>query len=102
MNQKRVIRTEALARLLGVSKGTIWRMLAAGQLPKSFKLSPAQTVWDAQEIEDWLEAKKATRFAPAAPTVATPIQRGSNPVKASTRTDAKHPGRPRKEAQVAA
>ena len=101
MNQKPVIRTEQLAQLLSVSKGTIWRMTAAGQLPKPFKLSPAQTVWDAQEIEDWLEAKKAARFAPVAPTVAAPVQRGCNPVAVSTRTDTKRPGRPRK-AQVAA
>ena len=100
MNRKRVIRTEALAQLLGVSKGTIWRMTAAGQLPKSFKLSPAQTVWDAQEIEDWLEAKKAARYtAPTTPTLTAPVQRGRNPVAPSTRTDTKRPGRPKK-AQV--
>lgn len=100
MIQKRVFKAEQLAQLLGVSKGTIWRMAAAGQLPKPFKLSPAQTVWDAQEIHDWLEAKKAERFSPAAPTAATPLQRGCNPVAPSTRTDAKRPGRPRKKAQV--
>ncbi len=77
-------------------------MAAAGQLPKPFKLSPAQTVWDAQEIEDWLEAKKAARFAPEAPTPAAQVQRGHNPVAVSTRTDTKRPGRPRKETQVAA
>ncbi len=77
-------------------------MAAAGQLPKPFKLSPGQTVWDAQEIEDWLEAKKAARFtAPAAPTPTAPVQRGRNPVAPSTRPDAKRPGRPTK-AQVAA
>lgn len=102
MNQKRVIKAGQIAQFIGVSKGTIWRMAAAGQLPKSFKLSPAQTVWDAQEIEDWLEAKKAARFAPAAPAAATPMQRGSNPVAVSTRADTKRPGRPRKETQVAA
>ena len=102
MNQKRVIKAGQLAQLLGVSKGTIWRMAAAGQLPKSFKLSPAQTVWDAQEFEQWLEAKKAARFVPVAPTTATPMQRGSNPVAPSTRTDTKRPGRPRKEVLVAA
>lgn len=101
MNQNRVIRTEQLAKLLGVSKGTIWRMAAAGQLPKPFKLSPAQTVWDAEEIDQWLEAKKAARFAPAAPAAATQMQRGINPVAPSAWTDTKRPGRPRK-VQVAA
>ena len=102
MNQKRVIKAGQIAQFIGVSKGTIWRMAAAGQLPKSFKLSPAQTVWDAQEIEDWLEAKKVARFAPAAPAAVTPMQRGSNPVAVSTRPDAKRPGRPRKQAQMTA
>lgn len=102
MNQKRVYRTNDLAALLGVSKPTVWRMDAAGQIPKSFKLSASQTVWDAQEIEDWLEAKKASRFtAPAAPTPTAPVQRGRNPVAPSTRADTKRPGRPKK-AQVTA
>ena len=100
MNQK-LYRTEQLAALLGVSKGTIWRMQAAGQLPKGFKLTPAQTVWDAAEIEQWLEDKKAARFnpAPAAPTV---VVRGCNPIAASHRPDAKRPGRPCKAQEVTA
>lgn len=89
MNQK-LYRTEQLAALLGVSKGTIWRMQAAGQLPKGFKLTSAQTVWDAAEIEQWLEDKKAARFNPT-PQAPAVVVRGINPIAASNR-----PGRPRK------
>ena len=102
MIQKIVYEAADIGVMLGVSKGTVWRMNAAGQLPKSFKLTPAQTVWDKAEIDRWLEAKKAARFtapAPAAPAApAAPVQRGRNPVATSTRPDAKRPGRPRKEA----
>lgn len=101
MNQKRVYRAADIAAMRGCSKSTVWRDVAADQMPKPFKLSPGQTVWDAQEIEDWYEAKKAARFAPAAPTPTAPVQRGRNPVAPSTRTDTKRPGRPRK-IQVAA
>jgi predicted DNA-binding transcriptional regulator AlpA len=96
--QKIVYEAVDLAVMLGTCKGTVWRMNAAGQLPKSFKLSPKQTVWDKAEIDQWLEDKKAARFATAAPAPATPVQRGINPVSPSTRTDTKRPGRPRKEA----
>jgi len=44
--QKIVYEAADIGVMLGVSKGTVWRMNAAGQLPKSFKLTPAQTVWD--------------------------------------------------------
>ena len=102
---KRVYRTASLAELLGVSVATIWRMEAAGLLPKSFKLTAQQTVWDAKEIDDWLEAKKAARFetvAPATAIASITVKRGRNPVAVSTRPDAKRPGRPRKVSQGAA
>lgn len=106
MNQKRVYRAADIAAMRGCSKSTVWRDSAAGQMPKPFKLSPGQTVWDAQEIEDWYEAKKAARFiAPVVPTPIVLIQRGRNPVAASSRPDAKRPGRPKnakQEAQVTA
>jgi len=96
--QKRVLRDKDIATMRGCSTSTVWRDSASGQMPKPFKLSPGQTVWDAQEIEDWYEAKKAARFDPVAPTPTAPVQRGRNPVAPSTRTDTKRPGRPRKEA----
>lgn len=101
MNQL-VYRTTSLAALLGVSVATIWRMEAAGQLPKSFKLTAHQTVWDAKEITDFLEEKKEARFnqlGPAGPVSPITVKRGRNPVAATSRTDAKRPGRPRKDSK---
>lgn len=79
----------AVAEKTGFSKSKIWRDDSNGTMPKSFKISDNKTVWDLDEIDAWLESKKAARnAAPAVPRV--------SPVAPSTRTDCRKPGRPRK------
>lgn len=47
--------------LLPVSPATIWRWVANGQFPKPFKLSPATTVWDADEIAQFIAQQRGAR-----------------------------------------
>lgn len=80
------------------SPAAIWRWIRNGHFVQPFKLSPGLTVFDADEVDAWLEAQKAGKvYAPV--VLATPRR---NPVTPTTRTDTKRPGRPRKEAQVEA
>jgi predicted DNA-binding transcriptional regulator AlpA len=36
-------------------------MIKAGQFPKSFKISPGAVGWDFHEIQEWIEARRASR-----------------------------------------
>lgn len=41
--------------MLPVSHATIWRWVRSGQFPKPFKLGPATTVFDADQVEAFLK-----------------------------------------------
>ena len=41
-----------------VSPATIWRWVKHGGFPKPFKLGQNITVWDAKEVEAWIEEQK--------------------------------------------
>jgi predicted DNA-binding transcriptional regulator AlpA len=65
MEQRKVIR---LSKIVGthkqegklpVSKATIWRWVKTGRFPKPFKLGDRVTVWDSNEVEDFI--KKSIR-----------------------------------------
>lgn len=47
--------------MTGLSPATVWRLAKSGDFPRPFHLTPATTAWDATEISQWLEAKKAAR-----------------------------------------
>jgi|GEM_PF-3404580 len=48
------IRFNQVKRLTGFSRPTIWRMGRAGKFPKSIRITPRLTVWDAGEVRAWL------------------------------------------------
>lgn len=60
---QRVIRISELAStpskpgLLPVSPTTVWRWVREGRLPAPFKLGKNVTVWDADEIDQFLAAQ---------------------------------------------
>lgn len=57
---QRVIRLNDLASTpdkpgkLPVSPATIWRWVREGHFPKPFKIGPATTVWDADQVDAFL------------------------------------------------
>ena len=57
---RRVIRLNDLASTpdkpgkLPVSPATIWRWVREGRFPKPFKIGPATTVWDADQVDAFL------------------------------------------------
>lgn len=45
--------------ILPISAATLWRWVKAGNFPKPFKLGEKVTVWDAAEVDQFIEAQKA-------------------------------------------
>lgn len=50
-----LVPAKTVARMLGVSERTIWRMVSAGKLMSPIKVS-GNTRWRRQEIEDWISS----------------------------------------------
>ena len=54
----RYVRASALAKILGVSKSTIWRWQTEGNLPEPIHLSTRVTVWVLDEIFAFIQKKR--------------------------------------------
>jgi predicted DNA-binding transcriptional regulator AlpA len=49
------IRSQTVRRVTGIrAQSTIWRLEKAGKFPKSTRITPRLTVWDAAEVREWL------------------------------------------------
>jgi prophage regulatory protein len=57
MQTTQVLRPHDVAKLLQVSKPTIYRWRADGTLPPSIKYGPKVVGWPVEVIEQWLEEK---------------------------------------------
>ena len=59
-----IIRTNALAEMLGISRVTLWRRVRDGEMPRPFRLGGPCTKavgWKRGEIEAWLEGLRRTK-----------------------------------------
>lgn len=64
VTSSRAVRLPGVCDRIGASRSTVWRWVRDdASFPRPFKLSAGTTVWDEQEILDWIEAKKAQRGA---------------------------------------
>ena len=65
--QQRVYRMAKLATtknnqgLLPVSPASVWRWVKEGKFPAPFKLGLNTTVWDADEIDQWLGKQRGAQ-----------------------------------------
>jgi predicted DNA-binding transcriptional regulator AlpA len=50
-----LIRSNELAKSLGVSKTTLWRWRRAGFFPEPIQIGPRLIAWKSSEIQFWLE-----------------------------------------------
>ena len=55
---KQLTTTKKRVGMLRVSPATIWRWVKDGAFVPPYKLSPGVTVWDLDEIEAWLAARR--------------------------------------------
>jgi len=53
------LRAKDLAKRLGLSVNTIWRLSKQDKFPKPIKLSEKVTVWKSSDVLSWLASKEA-------------------------------------------
>jgi len=52
-------RKQTVSDLVPLSRSQIWRLERDGKFPRRIKLSDNAVGWDLEEIEQWLESRKA-------------------------------------------
>ena len=52
----RILKTNEVVKIIGLSKVTIWRMEKSGTFPKRINLSDRRVGWIELEILQWLES----------------------------------------------
>jgi len=55
----KVLRCPEVVERTGVSRPTIYRMMAEGTFPQCHRLSPGTVGWSEAEVEAWIEARLA-------------------------------------------
>lgn len=76
---RRTIRRHQLREMVPMADSTIYEMEQRGDFPRRFALSPRCIVWDLEEVEAWLMARRASPVRRAQhPDVS---KRKSRPVK---------------------
>lgn len=56
---RQLVTTQQHEGILPVSSATLWRWVKAGKFPRPFKLGEKVTVWDAAEVEAFIQAQRA-------------------------------------------
>jgi prophage regulatory protein len=54
--EERLLRPKDVAKRLGIGLSTVWCWLAAGKLPKPFKIGEKTTVWKNSDITKFIES----------------------------------------------
>ncbi|GIU20067.1 hypothetical protein TUM4261_42720 [Shewanella sp. c952] len=57
----KIIRLKELTAKTGLSRSTVYELIASDQFPKQFPLGPRCVGWVEQEVDDWLTEKAAKR-----------------------------------------
>ena len=52
---KKLIRVKKVSEFTGLAISTIWKYIELKEFPQPHKLSMRVTVWDEQEIQEWIE-----------------------------------------------
>ena len=56
-----ILRRQAVQTRTGLSRSTIYAMMAAGSFPKPMPLGLRAVGWAESEVSDWLERRKSER-----------------------------------------
>ncbi len=51
----KLLRVKQVSELTGLGISTIWKYHKLKQFPQSFKLSMRVTVWDSNEVNEWID-----------------------------------------------
>jgi prophage regulatory protein len=65
-NPTRFLRRPEVLKLVGLGNTTVFRLMRAGQFPRSFLLTPRCAVWNEAEIVQWMTERngKSVALAP--------------------------------------
>ena len=58
--EQQILRRPEVERVTGLSKPTLYRMIASGAFPRPVKLGVRSVGWRASEIERWIEGRPET------------------------------------------
>ena len=53
----RILKTNEVVKIIGLSKVTIWRMERSGTFPKRINLSDRRVGWVESEILEWIDSR---------------------------------------------
>ena len=53
---ERLLRVKQVAEQLGVSKSTVWNLVAQGRLVKPKKITPSTSAWKESDIQEFIES----------------------------------------------
>ena len=67
MKTKMLINRKKLLAMIPLSERTIFNMEQRGEFPRRIALTSRNVAWDLAEIEEWIEARKASGSQPARP-----------------------------------
>ena len=56
-SEVRVLRIDEVVALVGLSRSTIYHLIAAGDFPKPLKLTANAVGWRSDEIEAWINSR---------------------------------------------
>ena len=56
----RLISAREVQLRTSLSRASIWRLMKAGQFPRSIELSPGRKAWRESDISQWIEEKSAS------------------------------------------
>ena len=57
----KIIKINEVAKITTLSKGSIYRLIKAGNLPKQVKLGERSSGWIESEIQDWVKQRMEAR-----------------------------------------
>lgn len=84
---RRTIRRQELHLIVPLAETTIYEMEQRGEFPRRFRLTARCVVWDLEEVEAWIEARKeVSRSGQATPSFGPNVrQRKSRPMREADR-----------------
>ena len=56
-----LLRLQAVMRLTGLSRSTLYRLIAHEQFPRPVRLSPRAVAWRRRDVDAWSEARPVSR-----------------------------------------
>jgi len=61
-----ILRLKSVIQLTGLSRSSIYSLIAKGEFPKQIKLTKRSSGWVLQEVEHWVNDRVAERDSEAA------------------------------------